>query len=382
MNAPYQSSWMCEDQRIFRDSVRRFVEQEFAPRQARWRRQQGPDAEAWSMAGRAGLLLTDIPAEYGGGGGDFTHEAVVREELAAAGVPFGSGVHAMVAQYILAYASEAQKRRWLPAMARGDLVGAIAMSEPAAGSDLQGIAMTARRDGDDYVINGSKAFVTNGRHAGLLCLAVKTDPDAPGSRGLAMIVVETAGLAGYRRGRPLEKVGMHGQDTCPLYFDEVRVPVANLLGGTEGRGFSQMLAQLPYERLGIAVDAVAGAERAVAITTRYVQERTAFGKTLIEFQNARFQLAECRTEAMIGRVFIDHCIELFVDGRLDNVTAAMAKFWLTDCQCRIVDKCLQLHGGYGYMAEYPIARLWTDSRVQRIYGGSNEIMKEIVGWSL
>lgn len=382
MGAPYQSAWMHEDQRIFRDSVRRFVENEFVPRQARWYRQNGPDPEAWPAAGRAGLLLPDIPAEYGGGGGDFTHEAVVREELLGAGVQFGSGVHSIVAHYLLAYGSEAQKRHWLPAMARGDLVGAIAMSEPAAGSDLQGIAATARRVGDDYVINGTKAFVTNGRHAGLVCVAVKTDPAAPGSRGLALIVAETAGLTGYRRGRPLEKIGMHGQDTCPLYFDDVRVPAANLLGGEEGHGFAQMMAQLPYERLSIAVDAVATAERAVATTARYVLERMAFGKALIEFQNTRFELAECRTETMIGRVFLDYCIGRFLAGRLDDVTAAMAKFWLTDCQCRVVDKCLQLHGGYGYMTEYPIARMWTDSRVQRIYAGSNEIMKEIIGWSL
>ena len=382
MGAPYQPSWMHEDQRIFRDSVRRFIEHEFVPRQERWRRQQEPDPESWPAAGRAGLLLPDISAEYGGGGGDFTHEAVVREELAGAGVQFGSGVHSIVAHYLLAYGNETQKKRWLPAMACGDLVGAIALSEPAAGSDLQGIATTARRAGDDYVINGTKAFVTNGRHAGLLCLAVKTDPAAPGSRGLALIMVETAGLDGYQRGRPLEKIGMHGQDTCPLYFDDVRVPAANLLGSEEGHGFAQILAQLPYERLSIAVDAVATAERAVAITTHYVQERMAFGKALIEFQNTRFQLAECRTEALIGRVFLDYCIGRFLAGRLDDATAAMAKLWLTDCQCRIVDKCLQLHGGYGYMTEYPIARMWTDSRVQRIYAGSNEIMKEIIGWSL
>ncbi|HEX6733655.1 MAG TPA: acyl-CoA dehydrogenase family protein [Azonexus sp.] len=380
--AAYQSPWLGDEQRIFRDSVRRFIAREFAPRQAHWQQQRGPDAGAWPAAGQAGLLLPDVPARYGGGGGDFSHQAVVREELAAAGIPFGCGVHGIVAHYLLAYGDEAQKQRWLPAMASGELVGAIAMSEPAAGSDLQGITTSARRAGGEYVINGSKAFVTNGCLAGLVCVAVRTDPTAPGSRGISLLVVETGGLAGLQRGRPLAKLGMHGQDTCALFFDDVRVPAGNLLGGEEGRGFAQMLAQLPYERLGIGVDAVATAEQAIAVTARYVQERTAFGKALIEFQNTRFRLAECRTEALIGRIFIDYCIGRFLAGQLDDVTAAMAKYWLTDCQCRIVDKCLQLHGGYGYMSEYPIARMWADSRVQRIYAGSNEIMKEIIGWSL
>jgi acyl-CoA dehydrogenase len=267
-------------------------------------------------------------------------------------------------------------------MARGELVGAIAMSEPSAGSDLQGIKTTARRDGDHYVINGSKTFITNGWHAGIICLAVKTDAKAAGPKGISLIIVETKDLPGYQVGHPLEKVGMHERDTCELFFDEVRVPVLNLLGQAEGKGFSQMMAQLPFERLTVGVAAVATAEQAVAITTKYAKERTAFGKPLIDFQNTRFKLAECKTEAHIGRVFIDNCIERFLTGQLDAVTAAMAKYWLTDCQCRIVDECLQLHGGYGYMLEYPIARMWADGRVQRIYAGANEIMKEVIGWSL
>jgi acyl-CoA dehydrogenase len=267
-------------------------------------------------------------------------------------------------------------------MARGELVAAIAMSEPGAGSDLRSIQTSARRDGDQYVINGSKTFITNGAHAGIVCLAVKTDPRASGVKGISLIIVETKGLGGYRVGGSLDKVGMHGQDTCELFFDDARVPAANLLGDAEGKGFYQMMERLPYERLGVGVVAVATAEQAVAITTKYVKERTAFGKPLMDLQNTRFKLAECKTEAHIGRVFLDHCIERFIAGQLDEVTAAMAKYWLTDCQCRIVDECVQLHGGYGYMTEYPIARMWADSRVQRIYAGANEIMKELIAWSL
>ncbi len=378
----YDSPWLNDDVRMFRTTVRQFIQKEFAPQQARWREQQRPDAEAWTAAGRTGILLTDVPEEYGGGGGSFAHEAVVLEELVHAGVHFGSSIQSIVAHYILAYGSEAQKRDWLPRMARGDLVGAIAMSEPGAGSDLQGIQTMARRDGDHYVINGSKTFITNGGHASLVCLAAKTDAKVAGVKGISLIMVETKGLAGYRVGRSLEKVGMHAQDTCELFFDDVRVPAANLLGPAEGKGFFQMMDRLPYERLTVGVSAVAMAEHAVAITTAYVKERTAFGKPLIDFQNTRFTLAECKTAAHIGRVFLDNCIERFMAGRLDDITAAMAKYWLTDSQCRIVDECVQLHGGYGYMTEYPIARMWTDSRVQRIYAGTNEIMKELIACAL
>ncbi|HYN11535.1 MAG TPA: acyl-CoA dehydrogenase family protein, partial [Burkholderiales bacterium] len=246
----------------------------------------------------------------------------------------------------------------------------------------QAIKTSARRDGDHYVVNGSKTFITNGSHADLVCLAVKTDARVAGMRGISLIIVEAKNLPGYRVGRPLEKVGMHAQDTCELFFDEVRVPVANLLGTAEGKGFAQMMEQLPYERLSIGVGAVAMAEQAVAITTRYMRERNAFGKPLFDLQNTRFKLAECKTQAHIGRVFLDSCIERFIAGRLDDTSTAMAKYWLTEAQCRIVDECVQLHGGYGYMTEYPIARMWADSRVQRIYAGSNEIMKELIAWSL
>ncbi|OLC28373.1 MAG: acyl-CoA dehydrogenase [Armatimonadetes bacterium 13_1_40CM_64_14] len=378
----YQSPWMTDDVQLFRKTVRQFIQEEFVPHQDRWREQRRPDAEAWTAAGRAGILLTDVPEEYEGGGGSFAHEAIVLEELVHAGVQFGSSIQSIVGHYVLAYGSEQQKRTWLPRMARGELVGAIAMSEPAAGSDLQGIQTTARRDGDHYVMNGSKTFITNGGHASLVCLAAKTDPRVTGLKGISLIMVETKGLPGYRVGRSLEKVGMHAQDTCELFFDDVRVPVANLLGPAEGKGFSQMMDRLTYERLTVGVTAVAMAEHAVAVTTAYVKERTAFGKPLIDFQNTRFKLAECKTAAQVGRVFLDNCIARFMADGLDDVTAAMAKYWLTDWQCRIVDECMQLHGGYGYMTEYPIARMWTDSRVQRIYAGTNEIMKELIACAL
>ncbi len=378
----YQSAWIDDGVGIFRRTAQQFIEQELAPRQARWRDERRPDLDAWTAAGRTGLLLPDVPEAYGGGGGSFAHACVVLEELAKANIHFGCGVQNIVAHYILAYGNEDQKRAWLPPMARGDLVGAIAMTEANAGSDLQSINTTARRDGDTYVINGAKTFITNGLHAGLVCLAVKTDRKIVGMKGISLVIVETKGLPGYGVGRPLEKVGMQAQDTCELFFDNVRVPAANLLGATEGRGFGQIMEQLPYERLTIGIAAIAAIERALAITTRYVKERTAFDKQLIEFQTTRFKLAECETEARIGRVFIDHCIERFMAGQLDEVTAAMAKYWLSESQCRIVDTCLQLHGGYGYMTDYPIARMWADSRVQRIYAGTNEIMKEVIGWSL
>jgi acyl-CoA dehydrogenase len=373
---------MTEDLRIFQASLRQSIQREFEPHQPRWREQNGPDADAWVKAGEMGILLSDVPVKYGGGGGSFAHEAVAVTELARAGVHFAAYVHNSVAHYILAYASEDQKHHWLPRMASGGLVAAIALTEPAAGSDLGGIKAVARRDGDRYVINGAKTFVTNGAHAGLICLAVKTDPKAVAAKGISLVIVETRGLPGCRVGKPLEKIGMHAQDTCELFFDDVRIPASNLLGPVEGRGIPQVMEHMKYERLAIGVAAVATAERAVEITTRYVKERTAFGKPLIDFQNTRFKLAECATDARVGRVFLDSCIERYIAGQLDAVTAAQAKYWLTDCENRIVDECLQLHGGYGYMTEYPIARMWADSRVHRIYGGTNEIMKESIAWSL
>lgn len=379
---PYRSPWADDTVQIFRRNVRRFLEEEFLPRQEDWRARHRPEPEAWLAAGRIGLLLPELPEAYGGAGGSFAHQAVVQEELARAGIHFGAVIQAVVARYLLTYGSEEQKRRWLPPLARGERVAAVAMTEPNAGSDLQGIQTVARRDGDRYRISGAKTFITNGIQADLVCLAVKTDPRATAGRGISLVMVDTGDLPGYSTGPALDKLGMHGQDTCELFFEDVVVPAENLLGPAEGKGFAQMMEQLPYERLMVGVTAVAAAERAVELTARYVKERKAFDKTLFDFQNTRFKLAECGTRARVGRVFIDHCIQRFLAGSLDDATSAMAKYWLTEIQCRIADECLQLHGGYGYMNEYPIARLWSDGRVQRIYAGSNEVMKEIIAWSL
>lgn len=374
--------WMTDETRLFRRSVRHFIETELAPHHAEWEQQGYPDADAWLRAGKMGLLLADVPEQCGGGGGTFAHEAVVIEELARSGVNFGFNLQSIVAHYILSYGSEEQRQRWLPRLASGELVGAVGLTEPQSGSDLQGLRTTARRDGDSYIVNGSKTFITNGWQAGLVCLAVRTDAKASGPRALSLIVVETKDLPGYRVGHPLHKMGRRAQDTCELFFDEVRVPADNLLGSGEGRGLFQMMDQFRYERLSIGLSAVAAAEHAVKITADYVKERRVFGKPLLDLQNTRFKLAECKTEARIGRVFIDNCIQQFMAGQLDNVTAAMAKYWLTDRQCRIIDECVQLHGGYGYMQETLIARMWADARVQRIYGGANEVLKELVASSL
>jgi acyl-CoA dehydrogenase len=373
---------MCDETRSFRRTVQKIAERELAPLCAKWGEQGHPDIEAWRIAGRAGLLLPDVPEQYGGGGGTFAHEAVVIEEMARAGVHIGFGVQSIVANYILAYGNEEQKSGWLPRMAKGEYVASIAMTEAGAGSDLQSIKTLGKREGDCYVINGSKTFITNGANANLVCLVVRTDAKATGPKALSILVAETEGLRGYRVGRPLKKIGRHVQDTCELFFDDVRIPVANLLGAGEGRGMFQMMDQLRYERVSIGLGAVTTAEYAIALTTKYVKERKAFGKSLLEFQNTRFKLAECKTEARVGRVFIDNCIQNFIAGRLDLITAAMAKYWLTEREFSIIDECVQLHGGYGYMSEFPIARMWVDSRVERIYAGSNEIMKELIGSSL
>jgi acyl-CoA dehydrogenase len=379
---PYTSPWINEELQLFRKTVKRFIQEEFVPHEARWREQHRVDADAWTKAGEVGILLTDVPGDFGGGDGDYCHEAIVTEELCYAGVHFGHGVHSIAAHYILDYGTEAQKHEWLPRMATGELIGSIAMTEPVAGSDLQNIKTHAKRQGECLLINGSKTFITNGWHTNLIVLAVKTGEPGAGAKGISLVVVDTNGLQGYRVGRMLEKIGQHGQDTCELFFDDVRVPAANLLGGEEGRGFYQMMEQLPYERMGVSVGATATTEHAVAITIKHCKERTAFGKPLIDFQNTRFKLAECKAQAHIMRVFLDDCIERLVAGKLDAPTAAMAKYWLTERECAIIDECVQLHGGYGYMMEYPIARMWTDSRVQRIYAGTNEIMKELIARSL
>ncbi len=379
---PYRSPWLDDGLESFRGTVRRFVTDVLAPREPAWQQAHRVDAGSWREMGAMGLLLCDVPEEYGGSGGTFAHDCIVFEELAYAGVAsFGKSVHNICAHYVAAYGTEEQKRQWLPRLASGALVGAIAMSEPAAGSDLQGIRTRAVRSGDRYALNGSKTFITNGQVANLIMVVAKTDPDA-GAKGISLFMVETDGLDGFRRGRTLDKIGMPGQDTSELYFDDCPVPAACALGGAEGEGFAQMMDELPYERTIVALYGVAVMERAVRLTTDYARERRAFGKALIEMQNTRFKLAEAKTIAHIGRVFIDSCIVRYLAGTLDTATASMAKWWLTDMQCQVVDECLQLHGGYGYMREYPIAQMYADSRVQRIYGGSNEIMKEIIARTL
>lgn len=377
----FHHGWMKSSRCIATPSAS-FLTAEFVPHEERWRKQQHVDRDAWRKAGEMGLLLTDIPKEYGGAGGSFAHEAVIYEELVRAGIAsFGSAVHSIVAHYILNHGTEAQKRRWLPPMARGEMISAIAMSEPGAGSDLQGVKTRAVRDGDHYTINGSKTFISNGYNADLVCVVAKTDP-TQGARGVSLIMAETTGLAGYRVGCILEKLGQKGQDTTELFFDDCCVPISDVLGTTEGQGFYQLMKDLPYERTMIALQAVAAIERALEVTTRYTQERQAFGKALIELQNTRFKLAEVKTIAHVARVFIDSCIQRLIAGTLDTVTASMAKWWTTQMQCDVVDECVQLHGGYGYMLEYPICQMYADARVQKIYGGANEIMKKIIARSL
>jgi acyl-CoA dehydrogenase len=373
---------MDDDLRMLREAVSRYVETEMLPHEPRWRAQHHVDRATWKAVGESGFLLMDVPAEYGGGGGDFRHEAVLYEELGRRGISgFGQGVHSIAAHYVLNYGSEEQKQRWLPRMARGELIGAIAMTEPGAGSDLKGIRTRAVREGDEYVVNGSKIFITNGFVATILMLVVRTDP-SDRSRGLSILMVETEGLKGYRVGRVLDKMGMTAQDTSELFFEDVRVPAGNLLGGEEGKGMHQLMGDLPYERLTIAVGGIAAMEGAVAETARYVKERQAFGQAIGSFQNTRFKLAEVATYTRVARTFVDRCIEQQVSGTLDSETAAMAKWWVTDMQQKVMDECVQLHGGYGYMNEYLVCRMFADSRVQRIYGGTNEIMKELIARSI
>ena len=379
---PYESPWMDDDLRTFRETVVRFLEDEMVPHDARWRAQHHVDRALWHKAGETGLLLLDVPAEYGGGGGDFRHEAVLYEELARRGLSgFGQGVHSIAAHYVLNHGSEAQKQRWLPRLARGELIGAIAMTEPGAGSDLQGIRTRAVRDGDHYVVNGSKIFITNGGSASLLMLVVRTDP-SDRKRGLSILMVETEGLKGYRVGRVLDKMGMHAQDTAELFFEDVRVPADCLLGPEEGKGMYQLMADLPYERAIIALCGVGAMEGAVAETSKYVKERKAFGHAIGTMQHIRFKLAECATLTRVARVFVDDCIQKLLQGKLDTETASMAKYWITDVQQQVLDECVQMHGGYGYMNEYLVCRMFADARVQRIYGGTNEIMKELISRSV
>ena len=378
----YRSTWMDMDLDALADTARTFFEKECAPHEARWSEQQYVDREAWTKAGEQGLLCLSIPEEYDGGGGTFAHEAVLaRQQVHALSPSLGIGLqNAIIAHYFNAYGTEEQKRSWLPRLATGEVVSAIAMTEPGTGSDLQAIKTKAVKDGDEYVINGAKTFISNGHHADVVLVVCQTDPDA-GAMGFSLIIVETD-RPGFSRGRNLKKIGQHGQDTCELSFDDVRVPRSNLLGEAEGMGFISLMQQLPQERLILAVAAVATMEKAVELTIEYTKERTAFGKPVFQFQNSRFVLAECATLVRVAQSFLDDCIQQHLLGELDIETAAMAKWWLTEQQCIVVDRCLQLFGGYGYMEEYPIARLYADARIQKIYGGTSEIMKEIISRSL
>ncbi|MFF2087324.1 acyl-CoA dehydrogenase family protein [Nocardia sp. NPDC058176] len=380
--AAIRSSWMNEDLDALRDLARAFMAKELAPNIDKYREQHHVDRDLWNKAGELGLLCLSIPEEYGGGGGTFAHEAVLMEEQArVVDTSWGVSLHnGIVAHYLLSYGTEEQKQQWLPKMASGEVVGAIAMTEPGTGSDLQAVKAKAIRDGDEYVINGSKTFITNGAQADLIILVAKTDP-TQGASGVSLVLVE-ADRAGFRRGRVLDKIGQKGQDTSELFFEDVRVPVTNLLGTQEGQGFIQLMQQLPQERLIVSLGAVAGMEVALDHTLRYTKEREAFGRPVFGFQNTKFKLAEVATESRIARVFIDDCVEKHIRGELDIPTVAMAKWWTTDRAMQIADTCLQLFGGYGYMNEYPIARMWVDNRVQLIYAGTNEIMKEIIARSL
>lgn len=376
-------NWAGEDVGMLYDMAHRFLSEEIAPRYDEFEKNEMVDRACWEKAGAAGLLCASVPEEYGGSGGSFAHESAIIEAIAHVGVDgFGIGLHnAIVAPYIVHYGSEEQKKKWLPKMATGELIGAIAMTEPGAGSDLQGIRTRAEKDGDHYRINGSKTFITNGQLANLIIVVAKTDPEK-GAKGTSLLVIETDGTQGFERGRNLDKIGLKANDTSELFFNDVRVPASALLGSEEGQGFVQLMQQLPQERLTIGTTAIAMSERALALTIDYVRERKAFGKAIIDFQNTQFKLAELKTEATVGRVFYNDCVARHIAGGLDAATASMAKYWLSELQGKVVDECLQLFGGYGYMNEYPIARMFRDARVQRIYGGTNEIMKLLIARSL
>ena len=375
-------SWTNDELEALREQVRRFVATEVTPHEERFAKQQHVDRDLWTKAGALGILLPDVPAEHGGSDGTFAHLAVVTEELLGAGnTAFAIPVHTIVGHYLLNHGTEEQKRRYLPRLASGEMVGAIAMTEPGAGSDLQGIATRARRDGDAWVIDGAKTFISNGFLADLVIVVARTS-DAPGAKGISLLLVEPSQAEGYRVGRILEKIGQKGQDTCELFFDGVRVGADAIVGGEPGRGFYQLMQELPYERTIVGITAVAAIERAVKLTVDYTRQRRIFGKPLFEMQNTRFVLAEARTSAVVARAFVDRCVEAVIAGRMDAATASMAKYWTTDLQCKVIDDCLQLFGGYGYMLEYPIAQMYADARVQRIYGGANEVMKELIARSL
>jgi alkylation response protein AidB-like acyl-CoA dehydrogenase len=373
-----------EEIRMFADSVGKFLDRKAPPeRVAAWREAGMVEREFWREAGQAGLLGVSVPEAYGGHGGDFRHDVVIAEQIIRKGVEgFAAGLHnVIITPYIQAHGTERQKQKWLPKLVSGERVAAIAMSEPGAGSDLQSVRTTALRDGNGYRINGAKTFISNGQIADLIVVVAKTDP-SEGAKGVSLLVVETDEVEGFRRGRKLDKVGLDAQDTSELFFDDVWVPADNLLGLEEGKGFYQLMGELPRERLLIALGSAVGMEKALEETIAYVRERKAFGKPVIEFQNSQFVLADCKAKAVVARVFVNDCIERLLKGELDATTAAIAKLWVSEAQGELVDACLQLHGGYGYINDYPIARMWRDARVQRIYGGSSEIMKLLIARTL
>ncbi|MFM7658983.1 MAG: acyl-CoA dehydrogenase family protein [Burkholderiaceae bacterium] len=378
MPIEFTRSWTDPDVELFQDTVVRFIEEKMLPDDEAARHRGDVGHALWAEAGATGLLCTDIPEEWGGGGGDFRYEAIMHEEMARRGLTgMNTSVHSIVAHYFINHGTPEQKARYLPRMARGELVGAIAMTEPGTGSDLQSVRTRALREGDHYRLNGSKTFISNGKLAGVILVVCKTDT-SKGAAGISLMVVETANCTGFRVGRVLDKIGLKAQDTSELFFDDVMLPADALLGGVEGQGFYQLMADLPYERLIIGLTAQAAMEGAYENTLAYVRERQAFGKSIIDFQNTRFKLAEVATEIQVGRAFMDRCIEKLLKGELDTATASMAKLWGSEAQGRVIDTCLQLFGGYGYMNEYLVARMFTDARIQRIYGGTNEIMKEVI----
>lgn len=377
----FQREIFSEDHEIFRNSFRRFLEDEIAQHHEKWEAQGYVDRSAWLRAGELGYLCTSIPEEYGGSGADRLYSAVIMEEVQRLNLTgLGFGLHNdIVAPYINAYGSEEQKKKYLPKMATGEIVGAIAMSEPGTGSDLQGVRTTALKDGNELVVNGQKTFITNGWNADLVIVVAKTDP-SQGARGISLVLLERDD-AGFDKGRRLKKLGLKAQDTSELFFDNVRIPADRVLGD-EGKGFIYLMQELAWERIQVAISAAQAMETAVELTVEYCKERKAFGKPLIEMQNTRFKLAEMKTIAKVARTFVDDCLVKVVDGQLDAETASMAKMWCSDMQNKVVDECLQLFGGYGFMWEYPIARMYADARVQRIYAGTNEIMKEIIARGL